>query len=316
MWTGEVRFNEQWLDQPLRWKRPRRIFVFAHGDLFHENVPDEWIDRIFAIMALAPQHTFQVLTKRAERMYHYFEDHRPEGGWTEGYVRLLHDRPARAFPRAFERLPLNNDQPFRWPLPNVWLGVSVENHDAAEARVPWLLQTPAAVRWLSCEPLLGPIELEWIDDGCAHRDVPREEWGMVDDDDSPPGLWWNALTGERTIMHGGATGDWSRRDAHVDWVIVGGESGRNARPMHPEWARSIRNQCESAGVPLFFKQFGEWLPEDQVDPNEEMPAHSETRVIWSGKPHSKDSVCSTMLRTGKKTAGRRLDFREHSAYPR
>jgi protein gp37 len=119
VWTGEVRLWERVLDQPVRWTKPRRIFVNSMSDLFHESVPDEWIDRVFAVMALCPQHTFQVLTKRADRMRDYCSS--PYNG-----VALS----------------------FKWPLPNVWLGVSVEDQARADGRIPRLLDTPAAVRCL------------------------------------------------------------------------------------------------------------------------------------------------------------------------
>ena len=145
VWNGQVRFNEQWIQQPLQWRRPRKIFVCAHGDLFHENVPDEWIDRVFAVMALAPHHTFQVLTKRAARMQTYLQ--------ARGLPSRL-DQQARSIcgDRGLPKAP-------GYPLPNVWLGVSVEDQYAADERIPLLLQTPAAVRWISAEPLLGPVDL-------------------------------------------------------------------------------------------------------------------------------------------------------------
>src|SRR5690606_34453266 len=125
VWNGKVRLNEAWLDQPLKWKRPRMIFVCAHGDLFHEDVPDEWIDRVFAVMALAPQHTFQVLTKRAERMRRYMEPH--------------DQRRADSLGRKV--LDLGYREPLEllhWPLPNVWLGVSAEDQTRADERIPHL----------------------------------------------------------------------------------------------------------------------------------------------------------------------------------
>lgn len=168
VWTGEVRFNEKWLDQPIRWKRPRAIFVCAHGDLFHESVPDEWIDKVFAVMALAPQHTFQVLTKRSARMREYLTANltweRVEGsmepmkfGWPP-------------YERQLGSLSLTIARDIEVGiLPNVWLGVSAEDQKRADERIPDLLQTPAAVRWVSAEPLLGPIDfmlwlhaLDWI----------------------------------------------------------------------------------------------------------------------------------------------------------
>lgn len=148
VWTGEVRLNEQWLTQPLKWTRPRMIFVCAHGDLFAEGVPDEWIDQVFAIMALAPQHTFQVLTKRASRMREYLHELiRARRRW-EHIIRTVHKRVTVSPPPV---------------LPNVWLGVSVEDQRRAEERLPDLVETPAAVRWVSAEPLIGGLDiLPWL----------------------------------------------------------------------------------------------------------------------------------------------------------
>jgi protein gp37 len=135
VWTGEVRFNRQWLDQPLNWKRPRRIFVCAHGDLFHESVPDEWIDQVFAIMAAAHWHTFQVLTKRADRMAHYLREHGTPAAerWVQQSWRLSETAPVLrrlGWSWAGEGMP--------WPLPNVWLGVSAEDQKRADERIPHL----------------------------------------------------------------------------------------------------------------------------------------------------------------------------------
>ena len=197
VWTGEVRLNEQWLDQPLRWRKPRRIFVCAHGDLFHESVPDEWIDRVFAVMALAREHTFQVLTKRPERAREYLAQvaaERDMQRWANAAVELAND------PCACHAI-----EDADWPLSNVWLGTSIEG-PAYWPRAVRLKETPAAVRFLSIEPLIEGL-------GTHVR--------IVDD---------------------------------MDWVIVGGESGPNARPMEPEWAREIRDQCRRASVPFFMKQ--------------------------------------------------------------
>lgn len=147
VWTGEVRFNEQWLDQPLRWKTPKDIFVVAHGDLFHENVPDEWIDRVFAVMALAPQHRFQVLTKRTERMREYFAKPDPVIGILNAMWKLTDGEP------ALISIP-------EWPLPNVWPGTSVERQPEADERRPHLAALAAAGwnTWVSYEPALGPVD--------------------------------------------------------------------------------------------------------------------------------------------------------------
>jgi len=172
------------LGKPLRWRKSRMVFVNSMSDLFHDDVPDEFIGRVWQVMGAASMHTFQVLTKRPGRM-----------------ASLLNERILTHIPV----LP-------NWPLPNVWLGTSVEDQKWADIRIPKLLDAPAAVRFLSCEPLLGPVDLRIY-----------------------PGSW-------------------------VDWVIVGGESGPGARPMHPDWARSLRDQCVAAEVPFFFKQWGGRIP--------------------------------------------------------
>lgn len=190
--NGEAKLflDEDMLLAPLRWKKPRMVFVCSMTDLFADFVPDEWIDRIFAVMALCPLHTFQVLTKRAERMRKYMADNP-----------VVQHAPA-------------------WPLPNVWLGVSVEDQRRADERIPHLLATPATVRFLSCEPLLDEINLRG--------------WETHD--------WRPAAPGEIV--------------PRIDWVIVGGESGPHARPYCYEWAHSIIRQCADAGVPCFHKQVG------------------------------------------------------------
>lgn len=215
-WTPEnaeanVVLRPERLEQPLRWRRPRRIFVNSLSDLFHELVPERFLDTVFAVMALASQHTFQVLTKRPARMLEYLT----AGG----------DPLDRIWCRADElatilRIPFPDDMP-RWPLPNVWLGTSVENQRFADERIPLLLETPARVRFLSMEPLLGPVEFSDMSGRADYR----------------ARLGRPALTGIR-------------------WVIVGGESGPVHRPMDPAWVRSIRDQCVAADVPFLFKQWG------------------------------------------------------------
>lgn len=265
-----MNFNERVLDLPLRWKRPRRIFVNSMSDLFHENVPDETRDRIFAVMGFASQHTFQVLTKRPEQMRAYMAA-LEDDAWRlpaalEGIVE------ARKISDAF--------MDAEWPLPNVWLGVSVEHQAAADERIPLLLQTPAAVRFLSCEPLLGPINFRWAPYahqamGQTHRQY-LEERGQINEYESL---------------------------RQIDWVIAGGESGPGARPMHPAWARSLRDQCTAANVPFFFKQWGEWAPAD--DFASEVQEHYDVLGRTSG----------ASIRIGKKRAGHLLDGAEHYAFP-
>lgn len=225
-WTGEVRLVPEHLADPLRWKKPRRIFVNSMSDLFHESLTNEQIAAVFGVMAAAPQHTFQILTKRAKRMREWF-------GWAEQFgvrsAAALAAAPGqpdewltvRACALQAEKFQDVRRYEFnggmRWPLPNVHLGVSVENQDAADERIPELLATPAAVRFLSCEPLLGPVDL------AAY---------LVDD------------------LH--RMGRAARME--VDWVIAGSESGPGARHCETAWLRSLRDQCATAGAPYFLKQ--------------------------------------------------------------
>ncbi len=207
------------LDQPLHWTKPRHVFVNSMSDVFHDQVPEAFIDELFAVMAMASRHTFQILTKRPQRMHDY----------------LMHPktvlRIADAIDRRDDRLGydvLAQDMRMgqAWPFSNVWLGVSVEDQRRAEERIPLLLQTPADVRFLSCEPLLGPVDLSAI---------PL----------SVPG-------GEAVPAH--VLQRSSVFAPRVDWVIVGAESGPGARPMDDDWVRTLRNQCQAAGAAFFFKQ--------------------------------------------------------------
>jgi len=237
-WNGKIKFVEEHLLDPLKWKKPRRIFVNSMSDLFHENVTDEMRDKIFAVMALCPQHTFQVLTKRPERMLEYLKDN-------DRYTaRRVFDAAEAIDPENGYRF----DVDIYWPLSNVHLGVSVEDQKTADARIPLLLQTPAAVRFISAEPLLEPVDLTEL---VVNRD--GASLNALRANDVPPGDLATVL----------------------DWVIVGGESGPGARPMHPDWARSLRDQCKAAGVPFFFKQWGEWLPGQ----NDRYPHFEDTRFV-------------------------------------
>lgn len=316
VWTGEVRFNEDELLKPLSWKRPRKIFVCAHGDLFHEGVPDNWIDRVFAVMALTPQHTYQVLTKRAARMRAYFSDEGLIGGraWQVAveFMGPLVEGPDedRLFDRqnsALNKLPSLSQ---RWPLPNVWLGVSAEDQARSDERIPDLLATPAAIRWLSAEPLLGPIDLFSAKGGT---------------------LWMGGQRGCDGQHHGIGTPECPRELHHhhdercgpgLDWVVAGGESGPGARPMHPAWVRSLRDQCADAGVPFLFKQWGSWRPADA-----HLPLAYEGRgscapfIAWPdgtiahGKADEHGGCGVFLNEVGKKAAGRHLDGVLHDAYP-
>lgn len=222
-WTGETRLWEPELTAPLKLKKPSRIFVADMGDLFYEGVSDEDIDKVFAVMALCPHHVFQVLTKRAERMQAYVSRD-PEDRLDD----ICHEMPGS--------LDETWHYPAKWPLPNVHLGVSVEDQKTANERLPELLATPAVVRWASYEPGLGPIDFQEI------KSVIDGEWR--------PLLRHNVLAGEH---HCGGV---FRETEKLNWIVVGGESGPGARPFDVQWARDTIAQCRAAGVPCFVKQLG------------------------------------------------------------
>lgn len=231
---ADVRMHPERLEDPLHWRKPRRVFVNSMSDLFHPDVPGAFAYRIWEIMRVTPQHTYMILTKRPDRM-----------------LNLMHDT-----------------------LPNVWLGVSVEDQEKANERIPLLLRTPAAVRFVSCEPLLGGVVLPMF-----LYDISK-----------------NVEIG------------------HLDWVICGGESGPGARPMHPDWARSLRDQCQAAGLPFFFKQWGEWLPRSQI--SMDMQGDLAMRESFGESFHYRAfDNGEQSIRIGKKSAGRLLDGHEWNEYP-
>lgn len=297
VWTGKLALAPgKILTEPLRRKKPTMYFVNSMGDLFHEETPTEWIDRVFAVMALTPQHTYQVLTKRSSLMRRYFQiDHD-------------HDYMNRVDGQVWSLLGTHEGSKIfhggswrpRWPLANVWLGVSAERQKEADERIPDLLATPAAVRFVSAEPLLGPIDFttEYLRDKCGGK-YPFPMLSMED----------------RT----------TRLDL-LDWIIVGGESGPGARPMHPDWARSIRDQCAAADVAFFFKQWGEWGPErphpvgDEEGSIRAMTTVSSTDRREIGRlsylaGSGLDKPSTPLRRLGKARAGRLLDGREHNDMP-
>lgn len=231
-WTGEVRFVAEHLADPLRWRKPRRIFVNSMSDLFHERLTNEQIAAVFGVMAAAWWHTHQVLTKRAGRARKWFAWLDSVAGCAAAKLAYVLEAAAAVFGNHGIAIPRGTPPPDRqavWPLANVWLGVSVENQDAADDRIPHLLATPAAVRFLSCEPLLGPVDLRCVQ---HHREFEVD-----------------ALTGDH-----GVTRPLAGRGPSVDWVIAGCESGPGARPCSVDWLRSLRDQCAAVGVPFFCKQ--------------------------------------------------------------
>lgn len=231
------------LDAPLRWRKPSRIFVNSMSDLFHEDVPDEFIAAVFGIMASCPQHTFLILTKRPERARSWFAALASAAALVsdgDGEVRWCIKHLDQHITRSFHCvLPA-------WPLPNVHLGVSVEDQATADQRIPILLQTPAAVRWVSYEPALGPVDFTDIVVGRGsgsehHINALSMEDDNIEDDEEYSG-------------------------ACLDWLVVGGESGPKARPCRVEWVRAAVDQCRDAVVPVFTKQLGANVQWGRVGP--------------------------------------------------
>lgn len=250
-----VQLMDSRLNTPLDWKKPHRIFVNSVSDLFHDDVPDAFIDEVMAVVRLAKWHTFQVLTKRAARMFAWYER------WSEAY------------PGYYGYLPNN-----------LWLGVSVENQKAAEGRVPHLLAIPNVKRFVSCEPLLGPVNLRNIIVLANHAE-------------------YDALDGVRsTFDQAGHKFPAAYRRLH--WVIVGGESGTKARPMDVTWARFLLEQCRNTGTRFFFKQWGEWCHASQPQIADKF-----------GKALHRWDDGSFSLRVGRDAAGHLLDGREWRELP-
>jgi len=341
VWTGKLALApEHILAEPLRRKKPAVYFVNSMSDLFHDDVPDAWIDRVFAVMALSPQHTFQVLTKRSKRMRDYVRSisiTHPDVGSVSYPPEKAVEHRVQSAAAEIGNSPCASwaVEDMGWPLPNVWLGVSAERQQEADARIPDLLATPAAVRFVSAEPLLGPIDFSFIGNAKGNDGAFR----------------YNALTGHALPWGGviAGAGVWQTNEdkvrpcAKLDWVIVGGESGANARPMHPEWVRSIRDQCcgrddrlHLTGLPdvaFFFKQWGEWLPvradrfggddggktywpHDCVDPSDTSKPLGKIKTGWADLGYQIGSKMDLLFGSvGKARAGRLLDGIEHNDMP-
>lgn len=291
----QVTLHPEKLNQPLRWKKPKRIFVCSMGDLFHEDIPFEFISAIFGVMAATPQHNYIVLTKRPAKMKEFFE-------WLFSKAANYPARDRRTVPydderinilvmEALNRYKIGVDVMRKWPLNNVWLGVTTENQARADERIPVLLQIPADVRFVSVEPMLEPVNLsKWIYCYvCANNGEHfNPVYGKIEE--------CPVCDGDRPIL---------------DWVICGGETGPGARPMHPDWVRNLRDLCQAAGVPFFFKHWGEWKA-----------AHRQSDVVDLSS--LKDNQCVMkaqngghylLTRTSRKRTGRQLDGREWNEMP-
>lgn len=285
---------------PLRWDaqheaffaehgRRRRVFCSSLADVFDNAVDPGWRQDLFDLIACTPSLDWLLLTKRIGNAARMIDEARA------GLYKL--------------------GEPGAWPWHNVWLGATICNQDEADRDIPKLLATPARVRFVSMEPLLGHVDLRDIDIG-ADRDIPREFWTDVDDDGSPPAIGLDALTGLRWQRFG----DWDQRGPGIDWVIAGGESGPHARPMHPDWARSLRDQCAGAEVPFLFKQWGEWAPHQARAGGDERGDLQAGRVRYlTGDGREPDGHFrrgdAAVARIGKKLAGRALDGFAHDGAP-
>jgi len=245
----KVTFHPDRLEEPLHWKKPSQIFVCSMGDLFHGDVKFDWQLQTWLAIEHNPRHTFMILTKRPEKMKKFFD--------------FLFRDPV-------EKTGLR--QPF-----NLWLGVSVENQQTADERIPILLQIPAAKKFISCEPLLEEIDLIKAS-GCNYPNEMR------------------------------------KLGIGFDWCIVGGETGPKARPLHPDWIRSLVGQCRVAGVPFFFKSWGEWLPVGQKPASEFKPIGKNDAIkrfhLWE------DSNKNVSMKIGHKAAGRLLDGKVWEEIPK
>ena len=344
VWTGKVKLAHDRLVVPLRWKRGRRIFVNSLSDVWHDEVPFEFICAMYGIMAMCPHHTFQLLTKRSRRMVEWYEMTSelvdPVGHCVDLAGQYLCQLPNQgsitwaevdrikkdALPRAAGRA---------WPLDNVWLGVSAEDDRSLAARAGHLLACEAVVHWISAEPLVGPLDLApWIRavEGCTEC-----EWrGSYDElvaqggHDLCPDC---RKEGTMTTYYG----EDERREAdpRIDWVVVGGESGNQSRVMDPRWVQDIEAACDQAGVPWLFKQWGEWAPVgrgrvevpltddglmfDLPNPQEVVGTPREMMSV-RGPQDSRHRLFRAigdhwMERVGKKTAGRLLGGQTKDGYP-
>ncbi len=276
-WNGSIKLLPEKLEEPLHWKKPRRIFVNSMSDLFHENVPFDFIDKVFAVMASASQHNFIVLTKRPARMLEYMTN---EFTRRNIFTCALQIKTSATI--------LN-----QWPLSNIKLGVSVEDQKTADERIPLLLKTPATFRLISAEPLLGPINLTR---GVETR-ASFENW----------------LSGDKFAIAELANQFMKNLPTKIDWVIAGGESGHGARPSHPDWFRGLRDQCKASNTPFFFKQWGLWAPQEQNPDRKDWAIVSPDGGfdIPDCRAPDKDLGELAMVEIGKKKAGNTLDGKQH-----
>lgn len=253
----DLQLRPERLGIPMTWRKPRKVFVNSMSDLFHKDIPSDYIAQTFAVMALTPRHTYQVLTKRHARMKSLLNNdafHTAVLAWT---ARLQDDKHSMPPWNPGER------RLKQWPIPNIHLGVSVENQHWADIRIPALIDTPAAVRFLSCEPLLGPVDLFAGDHSTHERDFNgTDDYICLDCSTDERHVPWRVI---------------DRSSIGIAWAIVGGESGPGARPMDPAWATSLVKQCQDAGVAPFVKQLGSVWARDTTYAGKTVAAHGDTK---------------------------------------
>lgn len=305
----DVRMHRNRLEQPFHWRKPLKVFVDSMGDLFHEDVPDDFLDEIFGVILACSVlenygHIFQILTKRPGRLSQYLTSVPPielVKRWSSAARTMVEiDGGDILLEEVVEWTGIDNV----WPLKNVWIGVTAENQQVADERIPLLLQCPAAVRFVSCEPLLGPINFKSL-----HHETSQSYYQVLKPISGPGG-----------------------RPA-LDQIIVGGETGPGARPMHPDWVRTIRDDCQMTGTPFFFKGWGDWATNAAFSEGHPAPP-VKIKPMWmredgfvSEQPLSLDGAEQSAgdvvkhswikaAKLGKKKAGRELDGRTWEEFPK
>jgi len=295
-WTGVTRLNKAHLTDPLHWRKPQRVAVAYHGDLF--RLPDIDLLAVFAVMGNShiatgsnQTHQFLLLTKQAKQMRDFASRLRWKTGIAfaemSGCTQILSNMPYLDTCDPWVSMPNSGpvppkERPVGWMPENIWFGVSCEDQTACNERILPLLQTPAAKRWVSLEPMVGAVDLrKWLRGQCPQCHGFDDYCADVATCETCKGL----------------------NPIGIDWVVLGGESGPGARPMHPDWARSVRGQCAAAGVPFWFKQWGAWQPIARTDGYHESPFGYDVNTRRGFAP------------VGKRAAGRLLDGREHLEMP-
>lgn len=304
-WTGQVVLDQKTLPAPLRWQRPRLIFVNAMSDLFYEDLTDDQIDQVVAVMALARRHTFQVLTKRPARMATYLADPATPERLAKVMAYQLH-RPGLAI-RLTTNIDLGSTKtPQWWPLPNVWWGASMGHKAAVQAMMPHLAacRPSAAVLWVSAEPLIEAIQPYLDFDTWFWKTCPTCNGSM-----SVPVAGGGAPCPTCLDQQGFVA------SGLIDWMVAGGESGPGARPIDPQVVRSLRDNCLAAGVAFHFKQWGEWAPVTYYSIDEEYLADN-NRVYRLAPADVAATWKGLAGRIGRNAAGRTLDGKVWNDYPK